>query len=152
MINKEVDCQKVQKGQQNDMGKGKLDEKDKMLLVGSTSTQGSSSGGGGGRFGRGRGRGHRGGSRGGFRKPTGKCWNCGEKGHFKNNCPHPKKDNSPKKMDSANAAAESNSDGNGVWAVDADSNLDGLKSPLGEAWAVDQIQVRKSTAPLRKCL
>ena len=119
------------------MGKGKLDEKDEALLVGSTSTQGSSSGGGRGGFSRGRGRGRRGGSRGGFRKPTGKCWNCGEKGHFKNNCPHPKKDNSPKKMGSANADAESDSDGNGVWAMDANSDSDGLKSPLGEAWAVD---------------
>jgi len=40
-------------------------------------------------------------------KCRGLCWNCGEKGHFRNKCPKPVKDtknNSPKKDGSANAA------------------------------------------------
>src|SRR5262249_11230984 len=41
-------------------------------------------------------------------KPKGVCWNCGEKGHFKNKCPKPlkndKKGNFKKNAEAANAA------------------------------------------------
>ena len=124
LINEEADRQKVQKSRRHEGGKGKLDEKDEALFVTGSSnfTRGGGSGGRGG-FGRGGGRGGRGNWRGGYRKPStsiGECWNCGDKGHFRRNCPKPKKDDSQKKIGSANAAAESDSDGDGVWAVDTD--------------------------------
>jgi gag-polypeptide of LTR copia-type/Zinc knuckle len=46
-------------------------------------------------------------------KPCGVCWNCGEKGHFKDKCPKPVKDmknDSPKKGRSANTAVEDDSE------------------------------------------
>jgi Zinc knuckle len=53
-------------------------------------------------------------------KPRSVCWNCGEKGHFKDKCPKPLKDaknNSPKKGSSAHTAVESDSeDGAAVFA------------------------------------
>ena len=67
----------------------------------------------------------------------GECWNCGEKGHFKINCLKPKKEVSPKKTSSANAAAEYDSDGDGVWAMDLGSDSDSSESPNGEAWAME---------------
>ena len=128
LINEEADRQKVQKGRRHEGGKGKPDEKDEALFVtgNSNSMRGGGSGGRGG-FGRGGGRGGRGSWRGGYRKPStsiGECWNCREKGHFRRNCPKPKKDDSQKKIGSANAAAESDSDGDGVWAVDTDLDSD----------------------------
>ena len=45
-------------------------------------------------------------------KPCGVCWNCGDKGHYKDKCPKPAKDaknDSPKKSGSANAAVENKS-------------------------------------------
>ena len=143
LINEEWDRQKVQRGRRsNDGGKGKADEnlKDEALFVG------GNTGGSRGGLWRGRGRGGRGSGRGRGGKPTtctAECWNCGEKGHFRHNCPHPKKDttatsNSPKTTGSANAAAESDSEGEGVWAMDTDSVSD-VSEPLisGESWAVD---------------
>jgi hypothetical protein len=47
------------------------------------------------------------------RKPKGTCWNCGDKGHYRNKCPKPAHAHSNKKTDSqksggsANAAVES---------------------------------------------
>ncbi|KAF8515745.1 hypothetical protein JB92DRAFT_2913428, partial [Gautieria morchelliformis] len=47
------------------------------------------------------------------RKPKGTCWNCGDKGHYKNKCPKPdkatgdKKHDSPRGVGSANVAVES---------------------------------------------
>ena len=64
-------------------------------------------------------------SKGKERKPHGVCWNCGEKGHFKNKCPKPavKKDNSPKKTGAANAVVESDSDAKGAFFMeDSDSD------------------------------
>ncbi|PPQ85967.1 hypothetical protein CVT24_007873, partial [Panaeolus cyanescens] len=56
------------------------------------------------------------------------CWNCGQKGHYKNKCTNPakdddkksKKDNSPKKG-SANAA-ENDSDSDQALAADIESD------------------------------
>jgi hypothetical protein len=143
LINEEWDRQKVQKGRRsNDGGKGKADEKDEALFVGSNA---SSSRGGSWR---GRSRGGRGGGRGRGGKPSAssnaECWNCGDIGHFRHNCPKPKKEsqketNPPKYTGTANAVAESDSDGDGVWAVmDTGSDSDGPALPmLEEAWAVD---------------
>jgi Zinc knuckle len=75
------------------------------------------------------------GSKGGARKPQGKCWNCGEKGHFKDKCPKPSKskDNTKgknkdkdKASSSANAAVKHNSDSEseGAWvAVGSDDEM-----------------------------
>jgi hypothetical protein len=51
------------------------------------------------------------------RKPQGVCWNCGEKGHFKDKCPKPvdKKDDSPKKSGVVNITIESDSEGEGAF-------------------------------------
>ena len=69
------------------------------------------------------------------------CWNFREKGHFKHNCPNPKKINSPKKTGSVNAAAESESDGDGVWAVDTNSDWDGSMPSLDELSDSDNDEV-----------
>ena len=70
------------------------------------------------------------------RKPRGVCWNCGEKGHFKDKCPKPvksndKKDDSPKKGGSANAAIESDSEDEAAFFAelwDSDSDMPELQS------------------------
>jgi len=100
----------------NGSGKVKNDDKDEALSV----TQGQSSRGKGGprRF------------------PRGVCWNCGEKGHFKDKCLKPaKKDsNSPKNSGTANAAIASDSEGEGAFFMepesDEDSDFD--DEPVGE--------------------
>jgi len=58
------------------------------------------------------------------RFPCGVCWNCGEKGHFKDKCPKPtKKDsNSPKNGGTANAAIASDSEGEGAFFIEPESN------------------------------
>lgn len=106
--------------------------------------------------------------RGGPRKPHGKCWNCGEKGHFKDRCPKPPKYgdkpknnlkkgeaslNSKEKQSSAStAAAEDDSELEGVWvAMDTDDKsvvLDGFTS---DAEALDSsfyMPLSFSKAPL----
>ncbi|KAF4621769.1 hypothetical protein D9613_012119 [Agrocybe pediades] len=70
------------------------------------------------------------GGKGGGKKSHIECWNCGEKGHYKDKCPKPvkaksgdkkeeKRDSSSKKDGSANAAAESDvdSESEGVFAA-----------------------------------
>ena len=63
-----------------------------------------------------------------FRKPRGVCWNCGEKGHFKDKCDKPLKEkgSSSKKGGAANAAVESDSDSEaeGAFFVEMDSDSD----------------------------
>jgi hypothetical protein len=62
-------------------------------------------------------------------KPHEVCWNCGDKGHFKDKCPKlvkDKKDDSPKRGSSVNAAIESDSEGKGAFFAelwDSDSEL-----------------------------
>lgn len=63
------------------------------------------------------------------RKPRGECWNCGEKGHYKNKCTKPPKASDKKsdsKKGSANAAVESDSDSEagGAFYVEADYDSD----------------------------
>jgi hypothetical protein len=58
-------------------------------------------------------------------KPRGVCWNCGEKGHFKDKCPKPAKDtkhHSPKKGGSANAAVEDDSEDEAAFFVEGDED------------------------------
>ena len=54
------------------------------------------------------------------RKPRGVCWNCGEKGHFKDKCPKPaeKKNNIPKKSSIANIVIKLDSKGEGAFFME----------------------------------
>jgi gag-polypeptide of LTR copia-type len=61
------------------------------------------------------------------RKPKGTCWNCSDKGHFKNKCPKPtkvvdKKHNSQKTSGSANVAAESDDEEEAAFFADFDED------------------------------
>ena len=123
LISEESDCQRSQHAHRgNNSGKSKGDEKDEALYV----TQGQSSK-----------------WKGGLHKfMCGICWNCGEKGHFKNKCPKPvKKDDSSKNSGGANAAIASNSEREGAFFMepesDIDSDLPGSKGGYeedGEDW------------------
>jgi hypothetical protein len=70
------------------------------------------------------------------RKPHGVCWNCGEKGYYKDKCPKPvksndKKDDSPKKGGSVNTAIESDSKNKAAFFAelwDSDSDMPELQS------------------------
>ena len=117
LLMEEADRQKAQRARRQGSGKGKEDEKDEALAVtaGSSKVKGGKNGKGGG----------------GSKKHV-TCWNCGEKGHFKNKCPKPpkskdrKEDSPDKKATTSTAnAAESDSEGEGAWAMwDSDSDDD----------------------------
>ena len=120
LISEEYECQQVQRSRRNSgNGKAKDHDRDEALSVMSS---GKSSG--KGRF---------------ERKPRGVCWNCEDKGHFKDKCPKPatdKKNDSPKSKDgTANAAMRSDSEDEGVFfmepAFDSDSDSDGNRSDDG---------------------
>jgi hypothetical protein len=60
-------------------------------------------------------------------KPRGVCWNCREKGHFKDKCLKPVKDmknDSPKKGGSANTTVEDNSEDEAAFFVKGDWESD----------------------------
>jgi len=106
LISEESDRQRSQCTRRgNGSGKSKGDEKDEALYV----TQGQSSK-----------------WKGGPRKFThGVCWNCREKGHFKNKCPKPiKKDDSSKNGGAANATIASNSEREGAFFMEPESDID----------------------------
>ena len=107
LIAEESECQHsqcIRRG--NGSGKLKYNDKDKALSV----TQGQSLIGKGGPC----------------RFPRGVCWNWGEKGHFKDKCPKPamKDSNSPKNGGTANAAIASNSEGEGAFFMEPESDED----------------------------
>jgi hypothetical protein len=55
------------------------------------------------------------------------CWNCGEKGHFKDKCPKPVKDtkkDSPKRSGSANTAVEDNLEDEAAFFVEGNKEFD----------------------------
>ena len=100
LISEEFERQKTQKSRRS--GKTKEDDKDEAMAVGSSSK-------GKGKF------------------PRGVCWNCGEKGHYKDKCPKPakvtkdpKKEAEPKKSDSANVV-ESDSESEAAFMMSSDS-------------------------------
>jgi len=120
LISEEYECQQVQCSRRNGgNGKAKDQDHDEALSVMSS---GKSNG--KGRF---------------ERKPHGVCWNCGEKGHFKDKCLKPatdKKNNSSKlKSGTANAAIGSDSEDEGVFfmepAFGSNSDSDGNGSDDG---------------------
>jgi len=107
LIAEESECQCSQCAHRgNGLGKLKYDDKDEALSV----TQGQSL----------RGKGVP------CRFLHGVCWNCGEKRHFKDKCPKPaKKDsNSPKNGGTANAAIASDSEGEGAFFMEPESDED----------------------------
>ena len=103
LISEEYEQQKAQRSHRSSTGKGKDDDKDEALLV-SWKAKGEK----------------------GERKPKGVCWNCEKKGHYKHKCPKPtkaaetKKDSSSAKEGSANAVVESDSESEGVFAMESD--------------------------------
>ena len=117
LISKEYERQQVQRSHWNSGNrKAKDQDRDEALSVMSS---GKSSG--KGRF---------------ERKPRGVCWNCGEKGHFKDKCPKPitdkKNDSSKLKGGTANAAIGSDSEDEGAFFMEptfgSDSDSDGNRS------------------------
>ncbi|KAF5324090.1 hypothetical protein D9619_011417 [Psilocybe cf. subviscida] len=115
LISEESERQKAQRSRRS--GKSKDDEKDEALSVGASSKAKST------------------GAKRDNKKPRGVCWNCGEKGHFKPQCPKPPKsekssDNSAgkKKAGDVHAVLETDSDSDGVHAVfvDTDSETDSM--------------------------
>ncbi|PPQ83602.1 hypothetical protein CVT26_001384 [Gymnopilus dilepis] len=128
ILGEEYDRQTLQRNRRKETSKSK-DDKDEAMAVSSTSSKWK-------------------GGKGGGRKASAntECWNCGEKGHFKHNCPKPaksdkgkkeeKKDDSPKKGGSANAAIHDDSESDGVWMAtgsDSDSVASGESMPGLEA-------------------
>ena len=119
LLMEEADRQKAQRVRRQVSGKGKDEERDEVLAVTPSSSKG---------------KGGKGGGKGGGKKNI-TCWNCGEKGHFKNKCPKPAKskngkEDSPDKKGTTSSAAntaesDSNSEAEGAWAIwDSDSDVD----------------------------
>ena len=107
LISEEFERMKTQKSRRS--GKNKDDDKDEAMAVGSGKGKGKT------------------------KYPRGVCWNCGEKGHYKDKCPKPstsktpdktaKKEDEPKKSDSANVV-ESDSESDATFMIDFDTDLD----------------------------
>jgi len=65
------------------------------------------------------------------------CWNCGEKGHYKDKCPNPKKSSDKKgnakaKSSTANAAVVSDSEDEGAFFAEAEDDDNGWFSEVDE--------------------
>ena len=115
LISEEYECQQVQCSHQND-GNGKAKDQDWDEALNISSSEKSN---GKGKF---------------KRKPRGVCWNCGEKGHFKDKCLKPvadKKNNSSKKRGVANVVIESDSEGEGAFFMKSKSDSDEDPSERG---------------------
>ena len=126
LISEEYERQKTQRSRRSGGGKSKEDEKDEALSATAKSSKAK-----GGK---------------GERKPKGVCWNCGEEGHYQNKCPKPaksaksaksatetKKDTtSPTKDGSANAAIESDSEGEGAFVMESESGSGCYSSGVSE--------------------
>ena len=147
LISKEYECQQVQCSHRNNGNeKAKDQDHDEALSVMSS---GKSNG--KGRF---------------ERKPHGVCWNCGEKGHFKDKCPKPvtdkKNDSSKSKGGIANATIGSDSEDEGAFfmepAFGSDSDSDGNKSNDGgydrddDGWFSERGSNRAGSEKLRSYL
>ena len=99
LIAEEYDRQHVQHAQRGNIsGKAKVDEKDEAL----SATSGQSLKG-----------------KDNLQRQKGVCWNCGEKGHYKDKCPKlaKKKDNTASKTETANAAIVSDSDSDAAFLL-----------------------------------
>ena len=92
MLIEEADRQKAQYAQRKGSGKGK-EEESEALAAGESSK----------------------GKKGKGKKKEVECWNCGEKGHYRNKCPKPQKEKGKPTQDTANAVA---SDEEGAWAAE----------------------------------
>ena len=99
LIAEEYDCQHVQHAQRgNTSRKAKVDEKNEAL----SATPGQLSKG-----------------KDNLQRQKGVCWNCGEKGHYKDKCPKlaKKKDDTVSKTEMANVAIVSDSDSNAAFLL-----------------------------------
>ena len=108
LISEEYECQHAQRARCSGPGKSKDEDKDKALSVVPGKTKGKE------------------------RKTHGVCWNYGDKGHYKNKCPQPKKDDSSKKRSTTaavNAVIESDSDGEGAFFMEDDDDDDDDDNP-----------------------
>ena len=105
MISEEYERQHAQRARRSGPGKSKDEDKDEALSVIPGKTKGKE------------------------RKTHGVCWNCGDKGHYKNKCPKPKKDDSSRKGSTTaavNAVIESDSDGEGAFFMEDDDDDDNM--------------------------
>ena len=130
LIVEESERQKVQRSRwQGNKSKG--DDKDEALSVAGSSKSSKSKG---------------------KRKPKGTCWNCGEKGHYKDKCTKPaktttetKKEASSAKAGSANTAVQSDLESEGAFAMESDTEsvlsesdeMPALESVTGSSCSVD---------------
>jgi Zinc knuckle len=109
LVSEEYERHVAQRSRRSGQASGKGGDKDEVLAV--------SSNGNGRKF---------------DRKPKGTCWNCGDKGHYKNKCPKPArvvgdKNDSRNQSGSAHAAVESDSEEGAFFAeFDSDDALPAL--------------------------
>ena len=125
LIAEESERQKVQRSRWHG-GKSKDDDKDEAMSV----TAGSSK--------RKDGKGDR--------KLCGVCWNCGEKGHYKDKCPKPTKTTEKEKgdskgKDSVNVAVETDSESDEAFAMEPDLELEFLETSVPESVASVNLQI-----------
>ena len=105
LISEEYECQCAQHAWQSGTGKAKDNDKDKALSVIPGKNKGKPC------------------------KPHGVCWNCGDKGHYKDKCPEPivKKDDAPRKGSTSaatNTIIQSDSDEEGAFFMEDDNDPD----------------------------
>jgi len=108
LISEEYECQQVQHScRSGGNGKAKDQDRDEALNVSSSGKSNGKE-----KF---------------ERKPQGVCWNCGERGHFKDKCLKPavdKKNDSSKKSGVANIVIKSDSEGEGAFFMEPESYSD----------------------------
>ena len=87
----------------------------------------------------------------GDRKPRGVCWNCGEKGHYKDKCPKlakdtpdSKKEKAPTQSGSANTVVESDSKSEGAFAMDFETDEEDEEGGWFTEVEDDEIELRFS--------
>ena len=105
LISEEYKCQCAQHAWQSGTGKAKDNDKDEALSVVLGKNKGKPC------------------------KPHGICWNCRDKGHYKDKCPQPivKKDDAPRKGSTSaitNAVIQSDSDEEGAFFMEDDDDPD----------------------------
>jgi Pol polyprotein, beta-barrel domain/gag-polypeptide of LTR copia-type len=105
LVSEEYECHAAQRSRRSGHASGKGEDKDEAMFV-SPNGKGKKIN----------------------RKPRGTCWNCGDKGHYKNKCPKPVKQTGDKKHDSqkgggsANVAIESDDEDEAAFFADLDDD------------------------------
>ena len=129
LISEEFERQRTQRMRRSGGSKSKEDDKDEALSATAKSSK----------------------SKRGDRKPRGVCWNCGEKGHYKDKCPKPakdapdsKKEKAPTQSGSANAVVESDSESEGAFAMDFETDEEDEEGGWFTEAEDDEIELRFS--------